>query len=123
MFSPKFRVSLIDWASNQRRKKKEKKLSKAHQQLLDDIHFNWAIRPYKTPDQAWKDMYERLFAFHKQHGHSFVKKTDGDIQLNKWVFRQRSLKRKGKLLPYREELLNKLEFVWEPYEMEWLETF
>ncbi len=60
------------------------------------------------------DKYNRLLDFRNTNGHSCVPFNEGE--LGWWVNTQRQNKRKGKLLPHREALLNKADFVWAPQE-------
>ncbi len=60
------------------------------------------------------DKYNRLLDFRNANRHSCVPFNEGELGC--WVNTQRQNKRKGKLQPHREALLNKADFVWAPQE-------
>jgi predicted helicase len=70
----------------------------------------------------WDEMYGRLIAFFKEHGHSNVhQRYERDKQLGNWVKKLRS--RKERLSADRIASLNKLNFVWDPYDAVWKESY
>jgi len=63
----------------------------------------------------WLQKYEYLKEYIYEHGDSRVPQnyvTKNGIALGKWADTQRQLKRKGKLKPGREALLEDVDFVW-----------
>ena len=73
--------------------------------------------------------YRKLKAYGKVHKHCNVPQSQSykGQQLARWVNFQRTLKRNGKLLNYREKLLNDLGFSWsiqkETHDALWMETY
>lgn len=93
-------------------------------------------------DQKWMDNYERLKQYKADHGHTYVSKEDADIyypfanqgcctrrgavvgdrdifSLAKWCERQRSAKKNGKLREDREQLLDDIDFYFNPNDYVW----
>ena len=86
---------------------------------LNALAFSWA--PY---DFAWEEMFERMAAFEREHGHCDVpQRYERDPQLGAWVTYQRVLKRRGKLSHERFARLDALGFNWDPYGSAWEEIF
>ena len=84
---------------------------------LNALAFSWA--PY---DFAWEEMFERMAAFEREHGHCNVPaKYERDPQLGAWVTHQRVLKRRGKLSHERFARLDASRFIWDPIEARWEE--
>ncbi len=98
---------LADWVY--RTKVNKSALSVQKVELLNEIGFDWTLtRRNVVP---WKDMYSRLLAFHRKHGHTRVPvKWEEDPKLGKWVSRMRS--EREKLEPRRVALLEAIEFDW-----------
>jgi superfamily II DNA or RNA helicase/DNA invertase Pin-like site-specific DNA recombinase len=70
----------------------------------------------------WDEMYGRLIGFFKEHGHSNVHQHyERDKQLGNWVKKLRS--RKERLSAHRIASLNKLNFVWDPFDATWNESY
>jgi hypothetical protein len=67
--------------------KKAGKLSADRVKILENIGFDWD--PLST---LWDAQYQRLVEFKKQHGHTIVSEAL-DLDLARWVYRQRSSKR------------------------------
>lgn len=78
-------------------------------ELLNDIGFDWTLsRRNVVP---WKEMYSRLLAFHRKHGHTRVPVNwEEDPKLGKWVSRMRS--ERERLEARRIALLEAIEFDW-----------
>jgi len=89
------------WVTEQRCRCKEE--HRIH--LLNDIGFLWK----GVNQKCWMEMYERLVAYKKKHGTTYVLQRWGeDPQLGYWVSKQRHFCRKQD----RIDLLNKIGFVW-----------
>ena len=59
--------------------------------------------------------------FQKEYGHTIPPAKFGGLK--KWCERQRTLQRKGKLSQERFNLLESIEFDWDPLETEWQKKF
>ncbi len=78
---------------------------------------------------SWKEMYDLLVAYHQEHGSTIVpdrsseddKKNPSHIEIGKWVKVQRQHSRF--LSQQQKNLLNKLGFVWDHLEAQWLEKY
>jgi hypothetical protein len=84
----------------------------------------------------WHEMYGRLVAYFKKHGHSDVPQHYEDKQLANWVKKLRARRarlsldsvkklraRKTRLSSDRIALLDKLNFVWDPNDVKWNEMY
>jgi hypothetical protein len=73
------------------------------------------IKRQRELDREWKNMYERLKAFHKTSGHSNVLRSDPDKALAGWVHGQRNRYSKGKRKesshPFTLNWLSRVAFV------------
>lgn len=96
-----------------------------HRAQLQSLNFDFEhgrdkdIRILPHQHKQWKIMYEKLQAFHKEHGHTNVgySKINPNVpkerkQLAMWVAGQRSQEQKGLLLEDRKAQLDALGFVW-----------
>ena len=79
----------------------------------------WSRRAEKVP---WERFYQRLRAYHAEHGHTRVLKRE-DQKLAEWVFSQRQQHTLGKLRPKRREKLESLGFDFSPQLVPWEERF
>lgn len=97
------------WVSQQRQQRKSGKLHLKRVEMLQAIGFDWGV----VRDELWPDRYNQLVKFKELHSHCDVP-TDWpeDPQFGAWVVRQRHLKKSGKLLPDRAQMLNKIGFKW-----------
>ena len=87
--------------------------------LLDRIGFNWSPRA-----QQLDEMYGRLLAFKKKHGHCNVPVVyPPDPRLGKWARQQRSSRKQGSLSAERINLLDKIGFSWDPLAQQWAENY
>ncbi len=110
---------LRDWLNRQvlnRRHLEEDQFRK-----LDALGVIWDAPASR--DHAWEIMFSRLEAFNEEYGHSQVPyQWPVDRQLALWVLRQRKLYSQNKILAYRKQLLNNIEFIWqakEQYNRQW----
>jgi hypothetical protein len=87
------------------------------------------IRRYQS--EQWDERFEELVQFNNEHGHCLVPITwEPNVALGLWVKRQRyqyQLKNKEKkhstLTDWRQEALEKLDFVWESRGIAWEEKY
>jgi hypothetical protein len=98
------------WVHMQRVAKKRNRLSAERIALLGSIDFAWDV---------WDEMYRRLCAYKEQHDSAEVSKYDQDRALRNWANSQRTIHKKGDLLQKREDLLNKIGFIWDPSDEQW----
>tara|TARA_R100000030_G_scaffold98810_1_gene89187 strand:+ start:789 stop:3887 length:3099 start_codon:yes stop_codon:yes gene_type:complete len=75
----------------------------------------------KETTDNWLEKYGELKEFRDKNGHTIVPRSHP--QLGKWCSRQRTLKNTGKLFKERIQLLNDVEFIWDPREQEWQEKY
>jgi len=102
-------LSLGMWVAGQRQSKAKGQLSAERIRQLDSLGFVWDFI-----DARWEEMYARLTAYKKQHGHCNVPdKWNPDLQLGSWVNVQRTFRVKGRLQPERIRKLEVLGFIWD----------
>ncbi len=105
---------LGQWVNVQR--SRQKKLSVDRKRLLDRVGFIW------DPRQAyWEDMFNRLKGYKLKHGDCNISCSHSDKRLVRWVAHQRS--RRGRLSEERRDRLNRLGFVWIPFDEAWQRGF
>ena len=71
---------------------------------------------------AWNQKFQALLAYKSTHGNYNVSKSY-NLQLSRWVNRQRQLKRKDKLAAEKTERLETNGFSWNPIEDAWNQMF
>ena len=104
------------WTCSQRKARISGRLSEERILLLDSIGFAW-----DPLEKEWQNNYKLLVQFYKDNGNTKV--PINHPTLGSWVSRQRKAKSEDKLPEDRIKLLNKLEFVWDPFEQEWQKHF
>lgn len=67
-------LALAKWVSQQRAQQAQGRLAADRKAKLDAIDFSWKLntvknRNTKTEDKKWMRQYEKLIAFHQEHGH------------------------------------------------------
>ena len=106
---------LAKWVKKQRYNQVTGKLRRDRNQLLEKIAFVWSQSDHETFQEQWMDMYRRLVAFQKRHGHTRVTVTgvtDEEKPLATWVMNQRALQRSGELRKDRKRWLDQIGFIW-----------
>ena len=100
-------------------------ISEKRIQKLNSINFVWSLL-----SSQWDEKYEELKQYYQAHGNTLVPaRYVGNYSLSRWVETQRrqySLRNKNKpstLTDERIQLLNELEFVWDPYQVRWMERY
>ena len=88
--------------------------------LLDEIGFQWEVRPaFQNPRATWQQRYDELRIFHSKHGHFCMSPPRDDPLLHAWAMEQRTRLRniasKGqdnsrRMGPNRIELLARIGF-------------
>ena len=99
---------LGSWVGKQRQMRRRGNLSKERIALLDKLGFIWNPR-----DALWDEMYERLCAFRKQHGHCNVPRSyPGKPRLGPWISTQRIRRKQGTIFKNRIARLDAIGFQW-----------
>lgn len=88
--------------------------------LLDEIGFQWEVRPaFQNPRATWQQRYDELRIFHSKNGHFCMSSSHDDPLLHAWAIEQRTRLRniaiKGqdssrRMGPDRIELLSRIGF-------------
>ncbi len=111
--------SLGNWVSIQRRDYKKGVLSKERVEKLTNLGFVWD--PYY--DQ-WEAMFVELLQYKSENGHCNVsQKSAKNLELARWVGRQRNAYKKGNLSQERIVRLEQLGFAWNVINDVWEEMF
>jgi len=122
------------WVSKQREVYTWGSMTNHRIQKLEAIDFVWRLKPYQKRDnpkleKLWQQRYEELLQFRQEFGHCEVqnhRQRTTNWQLARWVGTQRDCRKKGLLSQERQELLHKIDFVWdydEDRETRWLENY
>jgi hypothetical protein len=108
---------LGEWVSEQRKKHRKRIIALERQQRLENVGFVW-----DAVDEHWHNLFKRLMAFKKYHGHCNVPRGyPKDRSLARWVVRQRQ--EKHLLRPSHIRALDQVEFDWQRFETEWKTQF
>lgn len=109
------------WVRNQRRIKRNGKLTEEKISLLNEINFSWSNKVIKEKiikekilvyDEKWLKKYEEL-KNHIELNNSFVIPNTNNLKsLHNWIITQRIWKNKNKLTDHRIALLNDIKFPW-----------
>jgi len=100
------------WVCNQRHLHSKKELSSNRVLRLESIGFVWCIQRLIF-DANWDAMYQLLLEYKDQHGNTLVPRNyNKNTQLGIWVYKQRHLHSKKKLLSNRVLRLESIGFVW-----------
>ena len=121
LFKTEDDFSLGRWVAGQRMKKRKEELSLDKIEKLNELEFVWDYNK-----DAWETSYAYLKQFYKNNGHSMVTKnfkTVDGFKLGFWVRKQRADGRNGLLSADKMDKFNKLDFVWEPADESWENTY
>ena len=103
-------VELGRWVKDQRTFKTKGKLSEDRIELLEAIGFSWRL---KCNESFWDEQLKNLVAYKKKHGNYNVSMSNSEnVQLARWVDRQRRAKKSGKLTEMRMKQLESIGFSW-----------
>jgi hypothetical protein len=107
---------LGSWVANQRKSKKEGKLSQDRAKRMEDLGFSW-----NRLESKWEDHFSLLELFQHREGHCDVPQyhMEKRVRLGFWVHKQRALKKRGELDPGKEQRLQELGFTWEVPPSNW----
>ncbi len=121
-FTSKEFTSLANWCTTQRRKfQKKGTLTQEKIELLNSLNFVWD--PAETD---WQNKFLELQKFKQEHRHSSPSRFTSKefTSLANWCTTQRrKFQKKGTLTQEKIELLNSLNFVWDPVETDWKNKF
>jgi Helicase associated domain len=110
---------LAVWLGRQRRDKKRGKLTQDRVARLKALGVTWEPR-----DTSWEKRFRSLAAFKRRFGHCRLPQDKPeDLELARWLSKQRQRKAQGTLLQERIERLEALGIVWEPYDATWEQRF
>jgi len=88
-------------------------MTEERKRVLNSIDFLWNGNAPGTSTATWKEMYQRLVAYKKEHEDTNVPRSyKEDRQLGRWVNSQRYAYRREKITVERKRLLNYIGFVW-----------
>jgi len=124
--------ALGKWVYSQRHRRKEGVLTDEQISLLDELEFQWNLRPRKekvwhenyfefqcqdppksTVGLTWDDRFKELEDFKKENGHCNVSRYKKPWEkLGRWVYDQKRKKQKGTLADYRMKKLESLGIRW-----------
>lgn len=109
------------WIRNQRRIKRNGKLTEEKISLLNEINFPWSNKVIKEKtikgkilvhNEKWLEMYNALKLYFKVYNTFTIPNVGEFKKLYNWTITQRIRKNKGKLSDNNIELLNELDFPW-----------
>jgi hypothetical protein len=104
---------LASWVDHQRQKFKKNSLSKECITKLDALGFVWQVRDV-TLQVDWGVRYNELVEYKQQFGHCNVsQKYKSNVQLGRWVAKQRQRFKNNTLPRDRIAKLNLLGFAWQ----------
>ena len=112
---------LSEWVSAQRVARRHQLLPAERYRKLQSIGFSWTVF-----QSNWEKWFGELKKFRRRHGHCQVPlRWSANPTLGRWVGRQRKLQLKQRLSPERQQRLDALGFVWDPYDPDqrWEENF
>ncbi len=113
---PREHPKLGTWVVIQRRQRALNRLTEERIQLLESIDFTW-----HSKDELWNENYLKLKEYIKVNGHSKV--PNNYPVIGSWVCTQRKEKRSSRMSLDRIQMLNEIEFTWDPAEEEWQDYY
>ena len=110
----KANASLSRWLTKIRKEHKSREIDPELERRLDAIGFPW-VADIALGEPHWLKMFEKLRQHLAVTGSCRVARAGGEHeQLASWIVTQRMLRRRGKLVAKRLEMLNSIGFEWEP---------
>jgi superfamily II DNA or RNA helicase len=125
-------LELSKWVNGQQSAKKNGRLSRQKQSLLDKIGFPWKFpkkqNKFRQPKQSSKPNWEKTFLelceFQKTHGHCDTKRVSPlNENLHKWTQKQRQAKRNGAITNEQIKQLDQIGFIWDTKDLLWERIF
>lgn len=105
--------TLANWLSKQRADRKANILEDEKIKKLDFLEIEWELKSIQKNSSHWDSKYNELKEVFTNSGSSFVSTKDNKT-LASWIIQQRVRRKKGKLSNKQIELLNEINFDWEP---------
>jgi hypothetical protein len=113
-----YQYDLSSWMTRMRSSGEKIQIDK--RKLMDRLGFDWKLKSKKS----WNEYFLRLKIYREQSGDCLVHpRWSKDPSLGSWVVKQRSDYKKGLLERDQYDLLQTLEFEWDPHESFWQEQF
>jgi hypothetical protein len=113
-------ASILKWAQTQRHgynafnANKTSDINQERIDLLDSIDFAWSLHN-KTLHEQWMNNYFKLYWYHSQHNTTNVTLSSGyRSEFLNWISIQKTKYQSGKLDQGKIDLMNELDFDWEP---------
>jgi len=108
------------WCSNQRMNYRTQVLNKERTEKLNKLGFSWAA----LVDQ-WQEIYDLLVQYRKQFRNKWpaAEEEYRGVRLARWCHTQRKNRKNNILASERIELLNKLDFPWNPFDEKWQRAY
>ena len=104
--------TLNHWVHKNRHEYRKGILRKERVDLLNEIGFEW-----NPLDEQWFRKYQQFVDFINENGHGRV--ICSDPELGTWVAQQRRRFVIGRMKQKEKDLLDKVDFVWDPVEWQW----
>jgi len=109
---------LCNWIYEQRRQNRSRKLNSLKKKKLDEIGFDWKSEEFldeTNRDEIWWSSYVKLLDYFKENGDSDIPaRYKKDKPLGTWAVAQRAKRRKNELSQDRIDLLDEIDFSWDP---------
>ena len=99
-------TALGSWVATQRLSRKNGEISPERIRRLDDVGFSWEFL-----ESQWELRFSELLAYKTTHGNVDVPQNE-QTGLGKWVSKQRTARKKGKVSPDRISRLEEIGFEW-----------
>lgn len=109
---------LAGWVAQQRRAKKQNRLTPEQVSRMEEIGFAWS-----THDGDWAAMFAKLVEHMRPMHNGKPREAPASDELKRWMLTQRQAKKRGELEPEREKRLTNIGFEWEPFSGQWEAMF
>lgn len=109
------------WIIDQRRARKEGRLSLQREAALEAIHISWDVN-----DDLWTTALGHAQKFHAKHGHLDIRQSEcaeDGYRIGQWIGWQRMAYRQGKLAADRIAALEQLGMVWDKALTAWQRNY
>ena len=119
-YKTKNSIQLGRWICTQRGLYKQKKLSKEKIELLEKVGIDW-----NPIDTQWNKCYDLAVKYYNENGNLSIptEYMINDINLGRWICKQRSNYKTGILTKNKFDLLEKIKMIWEPFDAQWKEFY
>jgi len=113
--------ALCKWCYSQRNLRRKGTLRADRVTRLEALGFRWdatatpGLSYEEMHEQRWERSFAQLLAFHARYGHAQVPAHwSEDVELGRWVDKQRQKAKKGRLSAEKRARLEALTFPWQP---------